>query len=289
MNEMNECFVFRKSVGVVQSSSHRSSSHSMSTLEAVIATCARALRGRTSVSSSSASSSSSSPLCGHDAVSIRALRDVVKSVERVALVDFPTELRRYAAGDGGDSDDDSDDGSDGPRRPRRVRYLRVHAEEDFSVGAFVMDAGARIPLHDHPGMSVAMRCLFGECRVVGYDFEDDDDRLRLLRGGHGKTTGGASYGVRLACDKVLKASPPAHVLHPDSGGNVHSLHALSNCALFEVQTPPYAVGRGRDCHYFEICDGDGDGDGDDDPVVRRRVLRETPTPADFVVSPFLSN
>lgn len=262
----------------------------MSTLEAVIATCARVLRGRTSVSSSS-TSSSSSPLCGHDAVSIKALRDVVKSVERVALVDFPTELRRYAAA--GDEDDDgSDDGSDGPRpRPRRrVRYLRVHAEEDFSVGAFVMDAGARIPLHDHPGMSVAMRCLFGECRVVGYDFEDDDDRLRLLRGhGRGKTTGGASYGVRLACDKVLKASPPAHVLHPDSGGNVHSLHALSNCALFEVQTPPYAVGRGRDCHYFEICDGDGDGDGDDHPVVLRRVLRETPTPADFVVSPFLSN
>lgn len=257
----------------------------MSTLEAVIATCARVLRGRTSVSSSS-TSSSSSPLCGHDAVSIKALRDVVKSVERVALVDFPTELRRYAAA--GDEDDDgSDDGSDGPRpRPRRrVRYLRVHAEEDFSVGAFVMDAGARIPLHDHPGMSVAMRCLFGECRVVGYDFEDDNDRLRLLRGhGRGKTTGGASYGVRLACDKVLKASPPAHVLHPDSGGNVHSLHALSNCALFEVQTPPYAVGRGRDCHYFEICDGDGD--GDDHPVVLRRVLRETPTPADFVVSSF---
>jgi cysteamine dioxygenase len=254
----------------------------MSTLEALIATCARAIRGRTS--SVSSSSSSSSPLCGRDPASVKALRDVVKAVERVALVDFPVELRRYAAGDDGDSD------AAGHRRPRpRVRFLRVHAEEDFSVGAFVMDAGACIPLHDHPGMSVVMRCLFGACRVVGYDFEDDDDRLRLLRGGHGKTTVGASYGVRLACDKVLKASPPAHVLHPDSGGNVHSLHALSNCALFEVQTPPYAVGRGRDCHYFEICDGDGDGDGDDDPVVRRRVLRETPTPADFVVSPFLSN
>ena len=251
----------------------------MSTLEAVIATCARALRGRTSVSSSSSSSSSSSPLCGHDAGSIKALRDVVKSVERVALVDFPVELRRYAA---------AGDGSDGLRR--RVRYLRVHAEEDFSVGAFVMDAGARIPLHDHPGMSVAMRCLFGECRVVGYDFEDEDDRLRLLRGGrgHGGKIGDASYDVRLACDKVLKASPPAHVLHPDSGGNVHSLHALSNCALFEVQTPPYAVGRGRDCHYFEICDGGGGGGGDGDDPMRRRV-RETPAPADFVVSPFLKN
>lgn len=247
----------------------------MSTLEAVIATCARALRGRTSVSSALSSSSSSSPLCGRDPVSIKALRDVVKSVERVALVDFPIELHRYAAGDGGDG------------RRRRVRYLRVHVEEDFSVGAFVMDAGARIPLHDHPGMSVAMRCLFGECRVVGYDFEDDDDRLRLLRGGDGGgKIGDASYDVRLACDKVLNASPSAHVLHPDSGGNVHSLHALSNCALFEVQTPPYAVGRGRDCHYFEICDGDGGGDGDD--PMRRRV-RETPAPADFVVSPFLKN
>ena len=255
------------------------STNPMSTLEALIATCARALRGRTS--SASSSSSSSSPLCGRDPASVKALRDVVKAVERVALVDFPVELRRYAAGDDGDSD------AAGHRRPRpRVRFLRVHAEEDFSVGAFVMDAGACIPLHDHPGMSVVMRCLFGACRVVGYDFEDDDfdDRLRLLRG----NGGGASYGVRLACDKVLKASaldvqsssswPPAHVLHPDSGGNVHSLTALSPCAIFEVQTPPYAVGRGRDCHYFEICDGSDD-------LVRQRV-RETPTPADFIVSNF---
>jgi hypothetical protein len=42
----------------------------------------------------------------------------------------------------------------------------VHmADEDFTLGIFTIPAGRSIPLHDHPGMTVISRLLFGSLRV----------------------------------------------------------------------------------------------------------------------------
>ena len=31
---------------------------------------------------------------------------------------------------------------------------------------------------------------------------------------------------------------------------MHTFHALTEAALFDVLAPPYAIDAGRDCHYF---------------------------------------
>jgi len=160
-----------------------------------------------------------------------------------------------------------------------VRYLRVHSEMDYSVGAFVLDAGATIPLHNHPHMSVFMKCLFGDCRVTGYDFVSENPELSVSDASIGLAR---AQEVRLSVNEVLRAGGGAtHVLHPNNGGNVHSLVAVTACAIFEVQTPPYAIGGGRDCHYFDVAERDGAGN-----VTH---VREILPPENFHVTRFLDD
>ena len=40
-------------------------------------------------------------------------------------------------------------------------------------------------------------------------------------------------------------------LYPAVGGNLHEPTATTPCARLDVMAPPYQVGNGRDCHYFE--------------------------------------
>jgi cysteamine dioxygenase len=161
-----------------------------------------------------------------------------------------------------------------------VTYLRLHDEEDFTVGAFVFDRGQAIPLHNHPGMTVAMRCLFGETRITSYDFVDDKARLSTAEAIRGR---GVELEVLQASDEVVSAADGARgatrILYPNKA-NVHSLFALSACAMLEVQTPPYRVGQGRDCHYFELVhDAAGS-------VTGNSTLREIAPPPEFVCGPF---
>lgn len=46
-----------------------------------------------------------------------------------------------------------------PRPP--ITYLLIYEDERISLGVFCLPARARIPLHNHPGMTVMSRC--GAC------------------------------------------------------------------------------------------------------------------------------
>lgn len=173
--------------------------------------------------------------------------------------------------------------------PKYVRYLHL-AERDwmYSVGIFVFPPGATIPLHDHPGMAVLSRILYGEASVRYFDLvnssacgEDGKDHALhgpdamsdrpqgglLERGGSwilsifsGNPPSSQSQGTARAIPegslrartRVVKRlrAPDTAMLLPREG-NVHEFTAgASGAAILDVLLPPYDADDDRDCTFY---------------------------------------
>lgn len=128
-----------------------------------------------------------------------------------------------------------------------IAFQDVYSCPEMTLAIFLLRAGARIPLHDHPGMHVYGRLLFGSMRVLSFDFEPSSDD--------------GSEGTRwatLRSDEVIGPSPTTYSLGP-STGNLHELEAVEDCAFFDVLAPPYDPYNGRDCTYYRRDEAAGDG------------------------------
>lgn len=73
-----------------------------------------------------------------------------------------SELERQRQLPGGEGDAESGLGRQ-PRPP--ITYLLIYEDERVSMGIFCLPARAKIPLHNHPGMTVLSRCGGGEQRA----------------------------------------------------------------------------------------------------------------------------
>ncbi|KAK1931165.1 Plant cysteine oxidase 2 [Phytophthora citrophthora] len=153
----------------------------------------------------------------------------------------------------------------GPERPKRVHYQHVYEDETFSIGIFILPPGASIPLHDHPGMSVISRLLYGSLHVKSYDLVKDST-----------TSSGKKFTARLLVDEVVTA-PHTTELLPDFG-NLHELVGGDDigCAFFDIITPPYDANVGRDCTYFRVVDAKENSE--------KLVTLESYVPLDFDVA-----
>ncbi|KAI8477131.1 MAG: cysteamine dioxygenase, partial [Monoraphidium minutum] len=121
-----------------------------------------------------------------------------------------------------------------------ITYLHIHEDELMTIGIFQLPEGARIPLHNHPGMTVFSRLLFGSLHIRASTSCSAMSCSSML----------GVRPARLVADRVLAAPCPTSVLFPADGGNIHSFTALSPCAVLDVLTPPYAPACGRDCTYY---------------------------------------
>lgn len=128
-------------------------------------------------------------------------------------------------------------------------YQEVHSGANLTACIFLMRGGACIPLHDHPGMNVFGRLLFGKMREVSFDM---DPRCPGL-----PAPSGSRWGL-LHSDETMGPGPATFSLGPDVG-NIHELHALEDCAFFDIMSPPYESRDGRHCTYYtcEVDTGNG--------------------------------
>ena len=140
---------------------------------------------------------------------------------------------------------------DDVRRPGACTYLGIVENDEYAIAAFILEPGARIPLHDHPGMTVLSRVVRGSLRVTSFDV-------------------GADGKARRSISLMTSADGPA-ALYP-SVNNVHEFQAgAGGAVVLDVIVPPYDEDSGRACHYFEAVSVRGGA----------FELREIPEPADF--------
>jgi cysteamine dioxygenase len=129
-----------------------------------------------------------------------------------------------------------------------IHYLHIHADENFSMGIFCLPPNATIPLHDHPGMSVISRVLYGGLNIKSFDkVPDESDLMQELIA----DTDVCAWATQTQGDMSVIA-PHTTMLFPDSG-NIHEFTAdgTHGCAILDILAPPYDMGEDRDCTYYQ--------------------------------------
>eukprot|EP00540_Astrosyne_radiata_P001819 CAMPEP_0116826566 /NCGR_PEP_ID=MMETSP0418-20121206/2599_1 /TAXON_ID=1158023 /ORGANISM="Astrosyne radiata, Strain 13vi08-1A" /LENGTH=297 /DNA_ID=CAMNT_0004455213 /DNA_START=72 /DNA_END=965 /DNA_ORIENTATION=+ len=161
-----------------------------------------------------------------------------------------------------------------------VRYLHVSEVADkYSIGIFVFPPNATIPLHDHPGMCVLSRVLYGSVERLSLDLERPPDPhhppfqqhssslsfLRMFGMGGGSGGGGNSSsntrppngGVKAYRRGVDQLTAPAVTMLYPYEGNLHEFRAGPHgAAVLDVLLPPYDTENNRDCTFYYIHDDD---------------------------------
>ncbi|CAH8271148.1 unnamed protein product [Arabidopsis lyrata] len=120
-----------------------------------------------------------------------------------------------------------------------ITYLHLHQCDQFSIGIFCLPPSGVIPLHNHPGMTVFSKLLFGTMHIKSYDWVVDTP-MRDPK----------TWLAKLKVDSTFTAPCNTSILYPEDGGNMHRFTAKTACAVLDVLGPPYCNPEGRHCTYF---------------------------------------
>lgn len=129
-----------------------------------------------------------------------------------------------------------------PRLSPPITYLELYDCDDFSMGIFCLPTSAALPLHNHPGMTVLSKVLYGSMHVKSYDWVNPADEKQNGRNLEPRL-------AKLVEDQVITAPCETEVLHPFTN-NIHAFTAVTSCAVLDVLAPPYDASKGRHCTYF---------------------------------------
>ncbi|XP_044467445.1 plant cysteine oxidase 2-like isoform X2 [Mangifera indica] len=173
------------------------------------------------------------------------------------------------------------------RRTPAITYLHLHECDKFSMGIFCLPPNGVIPLHNHPGMTVFSKLLFGTMHIKSYDWVDD---VPCNTSSITNPSEIQHAGVQLAKVKVdsdFTAPCNTSILYPADGGNMHCFTAVTACAVLDVLGPPYSDVDGRHCtYYLDIPFTEFSADGVSMPEEEKQgyaLLQEREKPEDLVV------
>ncbi|XP_043704411.1 plant cysteine oxidase 2 [Telopea speciosissima] len=169
-----------------------------------------------------------------------------------------------------------------------ITYLHLYECDRFSIGIFCLPKSGVIPLHNHPGMTVFSKLLFGSMHIKSYDWVTDvsHNTSENLNPSHFQCSSGIRL-VKIKNDSIFTVPCNTSILYPAAGGNMHCFTAVTSCAVLDVLGPPYSDAEGRHCQYYrDFPYANFSGDTDLVPEDEREGyewLQEREKPEDFVV------
>ncbi|RDX74782.1 Plant cysteine oxidase 2 [Mucuna pruriens] len=136
------------------------------------------------------------------------------------------------------------------QRMPRITYLHIYECEKFSMGIFCLPPSGVIPLHNHPGMTVFSKLLFGTMHIKSYDWVVDlpPESPNTIKLPESQAPEMRLAKVKVDADFTAPCNPS--ILYPEDGGNLHCFTAVTACAFLDVLGPPYSDAEGRHCTYY---------------------------------------
>ncbi|KAA8491066.1 Plant cysteine oxidase 3 [Porphyridium purpureum] len=210
----------------------------------------------------------------HEEATVARLGELVNAVSAADLGMVEAE---YSSRMAADADND-------------IEFIDVGEAENFTMCVFVLPPGTRIPLHDHPGMIVFSKVLFGELECESYNLISRESSRALMPGKS------ASRLMALGLNLPRRPGPTHAVVEPNqvdivragemrsltpTRANVHSFFSRDKwTAVFDLVMPPYDDEAGRPCTYFDdVCSTGADLNKPSSPGLLQ--LREVPCPSWF--------
>ncbi|XP_022750617.1 plant cysteine oxidase 2-like isoform X2 [Durio zibethinus] len=136
------------------------------------------------------------------------------------------------------------------QRAPPITYLHIHECEKFSMGIFCLPPSGVLPLHNHPGMTVFSKLLFGTMHIKSYDWVVDVSSNASAVVTPSEMQHPAVRLAKVKVDSDLTAPCNTSILYPADGGNMHCFTAVTACAVLDVLGPPYSDPEGRHCAYY---------------------------------------
>ncbi|KNA23176.1 hypothetical protein SOVF_027200 [Spinacia oleracea] len=126
-----------------------------------------------------------------------------------------------------------------------ITYLHLYECEKFSIGIFCLPPSGVLPLHNHPGMTVFSKLLFGTMHIKSYDWADGEPCTTVV-----SENAPRARLAKLTVNEDFVAPCNTSILYPAAGGNMHCFTAVTACAVLDVLGPPYSDPDGRHCTYY---------------------------------------
>ncbi|KAK3410097.1 hypothetical protein EUGRSUZ_J02129 [Eucalyptus grandis] len=119
----------------------------------------------------------------------------------------------------------------------------------MQIVIFCLPASSVIPLHNHPGMTVFSKLLYGTMHIKSYDWMADGASGTAVLSNPQIHPSGARL-AKVKVNSEFTAPCETSILYPANGGNMHCFTAVTACAVLDVLGPPYSDSEGRHCTYY---------------------------------------
>lgn len=170
----------------------------------------------------------------------------------------------------------------GGHSPKGIACYPIYECPEFTAAIFMLEKGSTIPLHDHPGMTVVSKLVYGEIAVRAFDPIGNapvglfgrlsvDDRIKA-------NSGVDRNKPSQQCDEEFPfaVSSSCRVFYPNRA-NLHEFTALSNSAILDILAPSYDP-VSRPCTYFRELD--------EDEIQRHNLALHKPDPDASVLAEY---